>query len=73
MASFPGGLVLQCVNGIYPGLVKENFLHECAAIVPASLQCDPAKHFFANRGGRGQFVAHSVVYIYINCPLKNVI
>ena len=59
--------------GIYPYLVKENFLRDCAAIVLASLQLRLAKQFFANRGGGDQFVAHSVVYIYINCPLKNVI
>ena len=78
MASFPSGLVLQCAcrnyQGIYLGLIKENLLHDCAAIVPGKLSMrDPAKQFFANRGGGSQSVAHSVVYIYINCPLKNVI
>jgi len=73
MASFTSGLFLQCACGIYLGLIKENFLHECAAIVPASLQCDPAKQFFANMGGGRQFVARCVVVVYIICPLKNVI
>ena len=77
MASFTGGLAGRCASGnyrgIYLGLVKENFPHECAAIVPASLQCDPAKQIFESMGGGSQYVARSVVYIYINCPLKNVI
>ena len=60
-------------GGIYLGLVKENFLHDCAAIVLASLQSRLAKQIFATRGGGHRPGAHSVVYIYINCPLKNVI
>ena len=68
------GITGEYYWGIYPSLVKENFLHDCAAIVPGKLSMrDPAKQFFANRGGGSQSVAHSVVYIYINCPLKNVI
>jgi hypothetical protein len=51
MASFLSGLALQCACRIYLGLVKENFLHKCAAIVLASLQLRLAKHFFASMGG----------------------
>ena len=64
MASFTSGLVLQCACRIYLGLVKENFLHKCAAIVPASLQCDPAKHFFCKHGW-GASVCRALHCIYI--------
>ena len=50
MASFTGGLVLQCVNrnyqGIYPSLIKENFLHDLAAFVTSKLAMRPSKAFF---------------------------
>ena len=60
-------------RGIYLGLIKENFLRDCAAIVPSKLAARHGKAFFSNRGGGRQSVCLGVVYIYINCPLKNVI
>ena len=63
LASFTSGLVLQCSCGIYPSLVKENFLRDCAAIVLAGLQSRLAKHFFANGGG-GVSMSRTVLYIY---------
>ena len=70
MASFFGGLAGECACGIYPSLVKENFLHDLAAIVLASLQSRRAKHFFANMGW-GESVCRKLCCIYIhNLPFK---
>ena len=74
MASFPSGLAGNVHAGIYLSFIKENFLHKCVAIVPASLQCDTSKAIFLQAwGGGSQFVTLCIVYIYIICPLKNVI
>ena len=75
MASFLSGLVLQCACmnywGIYLGLAKENFLHDLAAIVLASLQSRPGKAiFFASMGG-GSLSWSALYCIYIhNLPFK---
>ena len=56
--------------GIYLGPAKENFLHKCAAIVLASLQCDPAKQIFCKHGW-GESVCCAMYCIYIhNLPFK---
>jgi hypothetical protein len=70
MASFTGGLALQCSNGIYLGLVKENFLHDCAAIVPSKLAARRGKAIFCKHG-RGASVCRALYCIYIhNLPFK---
>jgi hypothetical protein len=50
MASFTGALAGQCAcrnyRGIYLGLIKENLLHDLAAIVPSKLATRLARQAF---------------------------
>ena len=70
MASFTNGLFLQCVNRIYLGLIKENFLRDCAAIVPSKLAIETSKANFCKQG-RGASVCCALCCIYIHkLPFK---
>tara|TARA_R100000988_G_scaffold50752_1_gene24930 strand:- start:28 stop:225 length:198 start_codon:yes stop_codon:yes gene_type:complete len=64
MASFISGLVLQCVNRIYPSLVKENLLHDLAAFVTSKLAIEASKAIFLQTGVGGVSLLSTVLYIY---------
>ena len=64
MASFPGGLAGQCANGIYLGLIKENFLRDLAAFVTSKLAIETSQSIFLKAWVGGVSLSQALLYIY---------